>query len=64
LTTAKGQRARSLELRAARDLAALLADQGRREEARELLAPIHGWFTDGFETADLREARELLDQLQ
>ena len=64
LRTARGQRARSLELRAARDLAALWTDQGRRAEAREVLAPIYAWFSEGFETQELKEAKALLDQLQ
>jgi hypothetical protein len=49
--------ASSLELRAARDLARLLCDQGKRAEAKDLLAPLYGWFTEGFDTADLKEAR-------
>jgi predicted ATPase len=64
LTTARRQRARSLELRAAKDLAALWISQGRREEALAFLAPIHAWFTEGFDTRDLKEAKSLLDQLQ
>ena len=42
---------------------AVLRDQGRREEARELLAPVYGWFTEGFDTRDLKEAKALLDEL-
>ncbi len=64
LTTARSQHARSLELRAAKDLAALWIDQGKRDEALDLLAPIHAWFTEGTDTQDLKEARALLDQLQ
>jgi predicted ATPase len=64
LTAARSQHARSLELRAAKDLAALWIDQGRRDEALALLAPIHAWFTEGFDTQDLKEAKVLLDQLQ
>ena len=64
LSTARSQQAKSLELRAARDLAALWADQGRREEALELLAPIHAWFTEGADTQDLKEAKGLLDRLR
>ena len=60
---ARAQHAKSLELRAARDLARLWGEQGRRAEARDLLAPIYGWFTEGFETADLKEAKALLDEL-
>jgi predicted ATPase len=61
---AQAQQARSLELRAATRLARLWADQGRRIEARELLAPVHGWFTEGFDTPDLQDARALLDELR
>jgi class 3 adenylate cyclase/tetratricopeptide (TPR) repeat protein len=62
LTTARSQHARSLELRAAKDLAALWIGQGRRDEALAFLAPIHAWFTEGFDTHDLKEAKVLLDQ--
>jgi predicted ATPase/class 3 adenylate cyclase len=55
--------ARSLELRAATSLARLWRDQGRRSEARDLLAPLYGWFTEGFATPDLIQAKELLDAL-
>jgi predicted ATPase len=51
------------ELRAAADLARLLAAKGERAEARDLLAPIYGWFTEGFDTPDLREAEALLQEL-
>ena len=44
-------------------MAPLWRDQGKREEACELLAPVYGWFTEGFETRDLKEAKELLDEL-
>jgi class 3 adenylate cyclase/predicted ATPase len=64
LTTARSQDARSLELRAAKDLAELWSAQGRRDEAVDLLAPIHARFTEGFQTQDLKEAKALLDQLQ
>jgi predicted ATPase len=50
-------------LRAARDLARLWGEQGRRVEARDLLAPVYGWFTEGFGTADLKKAKALLDEL-
>ena len=60
---AQAQQAKSLELRAARDLARLWGEQHRRAEARDLLAPVYGWFTEGFDTADLKEAKALLDQL-
>jgi predicted ATPase len=63
LTIARSQSARSLELRAARNLAELWRDQGKRDEARELLAPVYGWFTEGFDTLDLKEAKALLDTL-
>src|SRR5271169_2358480 len=63
LQVARAQEARLLELRAARDLARLWAGQGRRAEARDLLAPVYGWFTEGFDTADLKEAKALLDEL-
>ncbi|MGH8722230.1 MAG: hypothetical protein ACREU4_09610, partial [Burkholderiales bacterium] len=63
LDVARRQEVKSLELRAARDLARLWAGQGRRAEARDLLAPVYGWFTEGFETADLEDARTLLDTL-
>jgi len=51
------------ELRAAVSLAMLRRDQGRRTEARGLLAPVYGWFTEGFDTPDLKEAKALLDEL-
>jgi class 3 adenylate cyclase/predicted ATPase len=57
------QRARTLELRAATSLARLWSDQGRHAEARDLLTPIYGWFTEGFDTLDLKEAKILLDEL-
>ncbi len=60
---AQAQHAKSLELRAARDLARLWGEQGRRAEARELLAPVYNWFTEGFDTADLEETKALLDEL-
>ena len=63
LSTARRQEARLLELRAATSLARLWGEQGRRAEARELLAPIYGWFTEGFDTRDLTEAKTLLDAL-
>jgi class 3 adenylate cyclase len=63
IRVARAQQAKSLELRAVRDLARLWAEQGRRSEARDLLAPVYSWFTEGFDTADLKEAKALLDQL-
>jgi predicted ATPase/class 3 adenylate cyclase len=64
LTIARSQYAKALELRVAIDLAARWIDQGRREEAHNLLAPIYAWFTEGLETQDLRQAKALLDQVQ
>jgi predicted ATPase len=63
LDVARRQEAKSLELRAAMSLARLWQHQGKRGEARELLAPIYGWFTEGFDTADLQEAKALLEAL-
>jgi len=57
------QEAKSLDLRAAMSLAHLWQQQGKQAEARELLAPIYGWFTEGFDTADLLEAKALLAEL-
>ena len=63
LDVARRQEAKSLELRAAMSLARLWQQQGKRAEAHELLAPIYGWFTEGFDTADLQEAKALLEEL-
>jgi predicted ATPase len=63
LAVAREQDARMWELRAAASLARLWRDQGRRAQARDLLAPVYGWFTQGFETADLKDAKALLDEL-
>ena len=63
LAVARAQQAKSWELRAAMSMARLLRDQGRRGEARDLLAPVYGWFTEGFDTLDLKQARTLLDEL-
>jgi predicted ATPase len=63
LDVARRQEAKSLELRAAMSLAQLWQQQGKRAEARGLLAPIYGWFTEGFDTADLQEAKMLLEAL-
>jgi len=60
---AKRQQARALELRAATTLARLWRDQGKRTQARDLLAPVYGWFTEGFDTLDLKQAKALLDEL-
>jgi len=63
LTIAEQQEARLWELRAAVSLARLRRDQGRRSEARDFFAPVYSWFTEGFDTADLKDARALLDEL-
>ena len=63
LAVARKQQAKSWELRAAMSMARLLRDQGKRDAARELLAPVYGWFTEGFDTLDLKEAKALLDEL-
>jgi predicted ATPase len=63
LSVAIAQQAKSWELRAAMSMARLWRDQGKRDEARELLAPVYGWFTEGFDTLDLKEAKALLDEL-
>jgi predicted negative regulator of RcsB-dependent stress response len=60
---ARKQREKSLELRATMSLARLLAEEGHRDEARTMLAEIYGWFTEGFDTADLKDAKALLDEL-
>jgi predicted ATPase len=63
LEVARSQEARSFELRSATSLARLWGEQGRNAQARELLAPVFGWFTEGFDTADLKEAKALLNEL-
>jgi len=63
LDVARHQQAKSWELRAAMSLSRLWQQQGKQVEARQLLAPIYGWFTEGFDTADLQEARALLEML-
>jgi len=63
LALARAQQAKSWELRAAMSMPRLWRDQGKRTEARNLLAPVYGWFTEGFETSDLKEAKALLDEL-
>ena len=63
LAVAREQQAKSWELRAAMSMARLWRDQGKRDEARDLLAPVYGWFTEGFDTLDLKEAKALLDEL-
>jgi len=63
LEIARSQQAKSFELRTATSLARLWQQQGKRQEAQDLLAPVYGWFTEGFDTADLREAKTLLEAL-
>jgi predicted ATPase len=63
IDVARAQDAKSLELRAATSLARLWQSRGKREEARELLALVYDWFTEGFDTADLLDAKTLLDEL-
>ena len=63
MAVAREQQAKSWELRAAMSMARLWRDQGNRDEARDLLAPVYGWFTEGFDTLDLKEAKALLDAL-
>ena len=64
LTLARGQEARLFELRSAVTLARLWGELGRRPEAVDLLASVYGWFTEGFDTADLKDAKALLDELE
>jgi predicted ATPase len=63
IRVSRGQRAKSLELRATTSLARLLAKQNRRDEACAMLAETYGWFTEGFDSADLKHAKALLDEL-
>jgi predicted ATPase len=63
LSVARKQQAKSWELRAAMSMARLWRDQGKRDDARDLLAPVYGWFTEGFDTLDLKEAKNLIDEL-
>ena len=63
LAIARVQQAKSCELRAATSMARLWRDQGRPQQARDLLAPVYGWFTEGFDTLDLKEAKALLQEL-
>jgi len=63
LMVARKQQAKSWELRAAMSMARLWRDQGRQDDARDLLARVYGWFTEGFDTLDLKEAKALLDAL-
>jgi predicted ATPase len=64
LAVARAQQTRSWELRAAMSMARLWRDRGKRDEARDLLAPIYGWFTEGFDTFDLKQAKALLEELE
>jgi predicted ATPase len=64
LEIARNQQAKSFELRTATSLAKLWQQQGKRQEAYDLLTPVYTWFTEGFDTADLQEAKALLDALQ
>jgi predicted ATPase len=63
LSVARQQQAKSWELRASMSLARLWRDQGKVQQAREMLAPVYGWFTEGFDTRDLKEAKALLEEL-
>jgi class 3 adenylate cyclase/predicted ATPase len=63
VSVARAQQAKSWELRAAMSMARLWRDQGKPQQARELLAPVYGWFTEGFDTLDLKQAKALLDEL-
>jgi len=63
IEVARKQQAKSLELRATVSLARLWRQQGKKEEARRMLAEIYSWFTEGFDTADLQEAKALLQEL-
>ena len=63
LAVAREQQAKSWELRAAMSMARLWHDQGKRQQAHDLLAPVYSWFTEGFDTLDLKEAKALLDEL-
>ena len=64
LAIARQQQAKSWELRAAMSLSRLWQRQGKRDQARELLASVYGWFTEGFDTADLQDARVMLEELE
>ena len=63
LVVARAQQAKSWELRAAISMARLWRDQSKRQQAHDLLAPVYGWFTEGFDTLDLKEVRALVDEL-
>jgi predicted ATPase len=62
LSVARQQQAKAWELRAATSLARLWRDQGKVQQSRDLLAPVYGWFTEGFDTLDLKEAKALLEE--
>ena len=64
LAVARAQEAKSWELRVAMSIARLWRDRGKRQQANDLLAPVYGWFTEGFDTLDLKEAKALLEQLR
>jgi predicted ATPase len=64
IVIAQNQQAKSLELRVATSLARLWQQQGKRQEAHDLLAPVYNWFTEGFDTADLKDAKALLHELE
>ena len=64
LAVARMQQAKSFELRTAMSLARLWRDRGERDQARDLVAPVYGWFTEGHDTLDLQEAKALLDELE
>jgi predicted ATPase len=64
LEIARQQQAKSWELRAAMSMARLWRDQGKQQQAHDLLAPVYGWFTEGFDTLDLKEAKTLLERLK
>jgi len=63
IDVARRQTAKSLELRAVKSLSRLWQKQGKKDDARRMLAEIYGWFTEGFDTADLKEAKALLEEL-
>jgi predicted ATPase len=63
ISLARSQQGKSFELRTATSLARLWQQQGKRQEAHDLLAPVYHWFTEGFDTADLQDAKALLDEL-
>jgi predicted ATPase len=63
LAVARKQQAKSWELRAAMSMVRLRRDQGKQQQAHDLLAPVYGWFTEGFDTLDLKEAKTLLEEL-